>query len=95
MEVHGIPCFFRLITGFRCPGCGITTMLLALARGDFAAAFAANPFLMCTGPLLILECVLLTKYRERFRTNRLVRKVFPTLYLAALLLFGVLRNTGI
>ena len=47
----GLPCPFRLVTGLACPGCGITTMLLALGRGDIAAAFAANPFLFATAPV--------------------------------------------
>lgn len=29
----GIPCLFYLWTGFKCPGCGITRMCLALLSG--------------------------------------------------------------
>jgi hypothetical protein len=36
-------CLFRGLTGLPCPGCGITTSLLALARGDAQASWAANP----------------------------------------------------
>jgi hypothetical protein len=36
-------CLLRGLTGLPCPGCGITTSLLALARGDMAAAWTANP----------------------------------------------------
>ena len=90
--MHGIPCLFRLLTGFKCPGCGITTMLICLLHGNFRAAFAANPFLFCTGPLLLLECVLLTRYGKRMRGNVLVQKVIPVTYLVCLVLFGVIRN---
>lgn len=36
-------CLFRGLTGLPCPGCGITTSLLALARGDALGSWAANP----------------------------------------------------
>ena len=36
-------CLFRGLTGLPCPGCGITTSLLALARGDAQASWSANP----------------------------------------------------
>lgn len=36
-------CLLRELTGLPCPGCGITTSLLALGRGDLAASWAANP----------------------------------------------------
>ena len=89
---HGIPCFFRLVTGLKCPGCGITTMLLALLHGNVRAAFYANPFLFCTLPLLLAECVLLTFFQKRVRDSFLIQKAIPVTYLAALLLFGVIRN---
>jgi hypothetical protein len=36
-------CLFRGLTGLPCPGCGITTSLRALARGDAVASWSANP----------------------------------------------------
>ena len=36
-------CLFRSLIGLPCPGCGITTSLLALARGDWSMAVTANP----------------------------------------------------
>ena len=92
MEIHGIPCFFRLLTGFKCPGCGITTMFLCLLHGNFRAAFAANPFLFCTAPLLITEWILLMRGPKRIRGSVCVQKTIPALYLVCLLLFGVIRN---
>lgn len=35
-------CPFRAVTGLPCPGCGMTTALLALVRGDLAGAAQAN-----------------------------------------------------
>lgn len=48
-----LPCPIKAITGFSCPGCGITHAALALAHGDLAGAFAANPALLTASPLLL------------------------------------------
>lgn len=39
----GLPCPFRMATGWDCPLCGGTRLGGALLRGDVAAAFAFNP----------------------------------------------------
>lgn len=38
-----IPCVFYRVTGYLCPGCGITRMCLALVHLDFVTAFSNNP----------------------------------------------------
>ena len=38
------PCGFWLLTGARCPGCGLTTAFAHGIRGDWALAAEANPF---------------------------------------------------
>ncbi|MDL1877071.1 DUF2752 domain-containing protein, partial [Cytophagia bacterium CHB2] len=41
---HLLPrCVMYDLFGLPCPTCGATRAFLACARGDFAAAFAANP----------------------------------------------------
>ena len=35
----------------KCPGCGVSRMLLALLRLDFAEAFRQNAVLLCLTPL--------------------------------------------
>ena len=46
----GICCPFERLTGLLCPGCGVSGMMLALFRGDLAAAFACNPVTFCLLP---------------------------------------------
>lgn len=37
-------CAWREVTGWRCPGCGLTTGCKAFLRGNFSEGFAANWF---------------------------------------------------
>ena len=42
----GYPCFFHLITGLNCPGCGITRAAMCILNFDFIGAIKANAFLI-------------------------------------------------
>lgn len=42
----GLPCPFRMVTGWDCPLCGGTRMGRALLELDIAAAFAFNPVVL-------------------------------------------------
>jgi hypothetical protein len=50
-------CLFRGVSGLPCPGCGITTSLLALARGDALASWAANPAGVAVAAMLVGQAV--------------------------------------
>lgn len=48
-----LPCPFKLITGLKCPGCGMTHYALALLHGNIHEAYDANPLLFWLIPLLL------------------------------------------
>ena len=88
----GIPCPFRLVTGLKCPGCGITTMILALGRGDVGTALAANPFLLVTLPVpvgLFLRQAWLRAAGRRFGR---AENTLCLIYALLLVGWGVVRN---
>lgn len=88
----GLPCPFFRLTGLQCPGCGITRMLLAAARGDLSAALQANAFLAVSWPV---PAALVLVSAVRRRTARPVPRAVDRLalaYLGALLVWGVVRN---
>jgi hypothetical protein len=45
-------CLFRNLTGWECPGCGMTRAILCLLRGDLAAALHYNRLALIVFPLL-------------------------------------------
>jgi Protein of unknown function (DUF2752) len=49
------PCAFALVTGERCPACGMTTAFAWFARGRFDRSWRANP----VGSLLAPTCAVL------------------------------------
>lgn len=89
-----VPCVFRLITGFKCPGCGISRMCLSLLHLDFSTAWGYNPAVMS---LLPLGAAVVADMSARYvisgekRADRFCN-IAIVFMIAVLLIFGVLRN---
>lgn len=98
----GLPCVFHAVTGLNCPFCGTTRMAAALLEGDVARAWWFNPPMFVVLPLVAagVGYLLLAWTIERFARFRLPRprpsarlqRGVPTLFLAAMAAYGVLRN---
>lgn len=87
-----IPCIFRKMTGWKCPGCGITTLILSLVGFDLEGAFHANPFLFITGPALLAEIGYTMWLQDKGRKIPGWNNTLIILYGIALCVFGVRRN---
>lgn len=89
-----IPCVFRLITGFKCPGCGITHMFLNILRLDFRSAWSNNPAVMLMLPLFAyLATTNIYRYiKYGTRKEPKHETVIEILMLIALIVFGIIRN---
>ncbi|MDR6785886.1 hypothetical protein ABIE26_004645 [Pedobacter africanus] len=70
-----LPCPFKALTGFDCPGCGFQRSFFALLKGDLQESFHLYP---PTIPLLITFAVVLS---ARYLTGRNNDKLVKTLYL--------------
>lgn len=90
----GIPCPFRLLTGYLCPGCGITHYCVALLQLRFADACSANPFLFVLMPFFILYGIYRAhRYIQTGRTEyTLAELILLLLTLAGAIAFAVYRN---
>ncbi|WP_232828705.1 DUF2752 domain-containing protein [Kribbella monticola] len=98
----GLPCPFHAITGLNCPFCGTTRMAAAFLQGDPGRAWSYNPPMFVVLPVVaaLVGYMLLTWTLERLTRFRLPRprfgarlqRVVPLAFLAAMALYGVLRN---
>lgn len=90
----GIPCPIRSITGFKCPGCGVSRMAISLLRLDFASAWNANPVILLMIPFGIYIAVKMSISYVRFNKKTLskVDSILVYIACAVLIIFGVLRN---
>lgn len=85
-------CVFSDLTGWYCPGCGITRALHALVHFDFARALAMNALLVLSLPVLALMAV--HGFMSKPLLPRAVARVLfdGRWWIGALLVYGVLRN---
>lgn len=60
-----VPCLIKTLTGFECPGCGITRALQSLLRGDFNHAWQHNPLLFFILPAVLL--IVVNEFRKTYK----------------------------
>jgi len=60
IEKYLLPCPFKQITGFDCPGCGFQRSVISLLKGNLTESFHLYP---ATLPILLLALFLLLKIK--------------------------------
>ena len=89
-----IPCMFHKITGFYCPGCGVSRMCIHLIQLDFYKAFRSNPGVFISLPFLAV--LFLMHLHDYIRYNHIPKykwlTVLEIIDAVILIIFGVLRN---
>lgn len=80
----GLVCPVNYFLHLKCPGCGVTHLIVSLINRDIGAAFIANPFIFVATPYYL---VLHIFYRRTSIYNK-----GCILLLLSCILFGVLRN---
>jgi hypothetical protein len=81
-----IPCIFHELTGWYCPGCGITRAILSLLSLDFVQAFRYNSLIFALIPLY--AAYLIAKKKQMKTIGNGIMMVMLIMTLA----FGLLRN---
>ena len=89
-----IPCLFYLWTGFKCPGCGITRMCVAVLTGKMNEAREANLLLFYLLPVLIIGQIGIDGYYVLTgkRCNQKYIDIIASVAIVLLFVFGVYRN---
>ena len=90
-----IPCIFNLITGLKCPGCGITHCLFELIHLNFKEAFNANPLVFIYLPFIFIIYVYniyLYIYDKKDKILVKIPNYFEVGILVITIIYGIVRN---
>lgn len=90
----GIPCLFNVITNLKCPGCGITHLIVNLSKFKFRQAFLCNQFIFITSPFIIyfiIKNYLCWLLNITFKLNK-VENILIILLLIDSIIFTIARN---
>lgn len=88
----GPPCPYKLLTGWACPGCGLTRCVHAALHGDFARAWQYNPWIFVAMPAALVFATL-PRVTGEAKAQRL-RTALAWVMLGVTLAFWVWRNTA-
>ena len=88
-------CFFKLLTGYDCPGCGSSRALHALLHGRIGEALRFNPILVLVLPYV--AALIWLQYfggREHFPRlhNAITSRAAIGIALGIILIYWILRN---
>ncbi|HTL81367.1 MAG TPA: DUF2752 domain-containing protein [Bacteroidia bacterium] len=78
LESHLIPCPFKSLTGFDCPGCGFQRSSLFLLRGDLIKSIEIFPALI---PFLITIVFMIVHLRMKMKNGT---RILMTMYSVSL-----------
>ncbi len=89
-----IPCPFFFVTGFKCPGCGVSRMCIALLGGDLREAFRQNRAVLLLLPagVYVAAAWCVGYIRGGARILHGAAKRTAWCMLIVLVAFGVVRN---
>lgn len=90
-----IPCMFHEITGYKCPGCGITHLLFDLVNFRFVEAFKDNPLLFIYLPFIIAYYIYMTYLYIYNKKDKIIVKIPDYIWgilIAITIIYGIVRN---
>lgn len=82
-----VSCIWVAITGFPCPGCGLTRAGMALLKGNFKEAFQIHPFIYIIVAMALVFCI----YRYILKRSQKVFVKYALVVVIAMLCFYVYR----
>jgi hypothetical protein len=86
-------CHFYALTGLQCPGCGGLRAGHALLHGQVAEAFRLNALFVASLPALLALAAWRWHLRARGQSaRRPLRATWVWIFVAAVIVFGVVRN---
>ena len=90
-----IPCIFHEITGFKCPGCGITHLLFDLLNLKIVEAYHENPLVFMYLPFIVAYYFYMTYlyiYNKKDKILIKIPKYIQIILIIITILYGFIRN---
>ena len=88
----GIVCYVRHLTGYYCPACGSTRMVIEMTKFNFVKAFHYNPFMFISFPYVIYEVVYFFYINEAKKKVGKINAIVLYIWIGLLVIFGIVRN---
>ena len=76
-----VGCLFRYVTGFPCPGCGVTRACISFVQGHIVDAFYWHPLFWLTVPLLVICVFTNGKLARSDKTNHRIWMILGCMYI--------------
>ena len=91
------PCFFQLLTGLYCPGCGSLRSIHQILHGNFRAALSYNPLIGLLIPFLLYLFISHFFWKWRANTAGWIRGEALSIWilLGIIVVFWIFRNLPI
>ncbi len=90
------PCYVKALTGFDCPACGGTRMVINIAKLNFIKAFHYNPFMFLAFIYGILFFILLNISILNKKAIQIINKLYCLkmcyIWCTGLIIFTIVRN---
>lgn len=90
-----VPCPFKYLTSYHCPGCGSQRAIHQLLHGDLLSAFRFNPLMILSLPLIFwgLATVIWNFiYNTQLRVKLFYSNLFIYVYFGIVLIYWIVRN---
>ncbi len=90
-----IPCIFHKITGWDCPGCGITRCLFHLINLRIIDAFKANPLVFIYLPFIVAYYIYKSYLYVYDKKDKILVKIpnyVMYIILTITIIYGIVRN---
>lgn len=84
----GIPCIFHELTGFYCPGCGLTRAIASIVKLDFYQAFRYNILVFVLIPFFIFYFINKVFFSNKYKIPNFI----IIIVLVLVIVFGIVRN---
>lgn len=90
----GIPCIFYQLTGYQCPGCGMTRAMSEIWKGNLYRAWEYNALSITVFPIICIYFFYrsIKEKRESTKGFSAVEYIFLVVLLGIVLGYGYFRN---